>query len=106
MLTAPEGYKAYFEMVSSGLVRSLQRSVERSEIKRYDLAELETVAYILLASRVYLAQRYAYSNGSVKEPPEEVMKTYSKFVRYALFSSDVDCSGPGKGECHPVTLSS
>jgi AcrR family transcriptional regulator len=87
---APKGYKAYFERVSSGLVRSLQRSVERSEIKRYDPAELETVAYILLASRVYLAQRYAYSNGSVKEPPEEIMKTYSKFVRRALFDTEME----------------
>lgn len=82
---APKGYQAYFEMVSSGMVRSLQRSVERNEIKRFNQAELETVAYILLASRVYLAQRYAYSNGSVKEPPEKIIKTYSKFVRYALF---------------------
>ena len=84
---APKGYKAYFKMVSSGMVRSLQRSVQRDEIQRFDQDELETVAYILLASRVYLAQRYAYNNGSVKEPPEKIIKTYSKFVRYALFDS-------------------
>src|SRR5690606_1132417 len=84
---APKGYKAYFEMVSSGMVRSLQRSVQRGEIRNFGQDELETVAYVLLASRVYLAQRYAYSNGSVKEPPEKIIQTYSKFVRYALFDS-------------------
>lgn len=85
---APKGYKIYFEMVSSGMVRSLRRSMERNEIRDFEESELETVAYILLASRVYLAQRYAYSNGSVSAPPEEIISTYSKFVRHALFESD------------------
>ena len=85
---APNGFETYFKMISSGMVRGLERSVSRNEIKRYEPEELETVAYILLASRVYLAQQYAYKNGQVKEPPEEVIKTYGKFVRYALFDDN------------------
>ncbi len=82
---APKAHSVYFDLITSGLVRSFQRSQGRDELRAFRPDELETVAYIVMASRVYLAQRYAKSNGVVQEPPPEVMATYNKFIQRALF---------------------
>ncbi|MCX7308793.1 MAG: TetR/AcrR family transcriptional regulator [Afipia sp.] len=82
---APKAHAVYFDLMTSGLVRSFQRSQERAELRAFKRNELETVAYIVMASRVYLAQRYAKSNGVVQEPPPEVLATYNKFIQRALF---------------------
>lgn len=82
---APKAHAVYFELMTSGLVRSFQRSQGRNELRAFRRDELETVAYIVMASRVYLAQRYAKSNGVVQEPPPDVLATYNKFIQRALF---------------------
>jgi AcrR family transcriptional regulator len=66
---APKAHAVYFDLMTSGLVRSFQRSQGRDELRAFRPDELETVAYIVMASRVYLAQRYAISIGVVQEPP-------------------------------------
>ncbi len=68
---APKAHAVYFELMTSGLVRSFQRSQTRAELRAFRPDELETVAYIVMASRVYLAQRYAKTNGVVQEPPRK-----------------------------------
>jgi AcrR family transcriptional regulator len=82
---APKAHAVYFDLMTSGLVRSFQRSQGRDELRAFKREELETVAYIVMASRVYLAQRYAKSNGVVQEPPPDVLATYNKFIQRALF---------------------
>lgn len=82
---APKASEIYLRRVADGYIRSLTRSVDRGEIEKFSDKELEILAYILMSLRVYLAQRYAYSNGTVHEPPEEVFKTYRKFIEGALF---------------------
>lgn len=82
---APKADAVYFDLMTSGLVRSFQRSQARGELRAFKDSELETVAYIVMASRVYLAQRYAAANGVVREPPPEVLATYNKFIQRALF---------------------
>jgi AcrR family transcriptional regulator len=82
---APKADAVYFDLMTSGLVRSFQRSQARGELRAFKNTELETVAYIVMASRVYLAQRYAAPNGVVREPPSEVLATYNKFIQRALF---------------------
>jgi AcrR family transcriptional regulator len=82
---APKAHSVYFDLMTSGLVRSFGRSQKRGELQAFKAKELETLAYIVMASRVYLAQRYAKSNGVVQEPPPEVMATYNKFIQRALF---------------------
>lgn len=82
---APRAHAVYFDLMTSGLVRSFQRSQGRDELRAFRREELETVAYIVMASRVYLAQRYAKSNGVVQEPPPDVLATYNKFIQRALF---------------------
>ncbi|MBN8980777.1 MAG: TetR/AcrR family transcriptional regulator [Rhizobiales bacterium] len=82
---APKAHSVYFDLMTSGLMRSFGRSQKRGELRAFKARELETLAYIVMASRVYLAQRYAKSNGVVQEPPPEVMATYNKFIQRALF---------------------
>ena len=82
---APKAHAVYFELMTSGLVRSFERSQQRGELSAFDRKELQTLAYIVMASRVYLAQRYAKSNGVVQEPPPDVLATYNKFIQRALF---------------------
>lgn len=82
---APKAHKIYFDRIAAGYARGLARSISRKEIKAFEPHELECLAYILMASRLYLAQRYACSKGSVKEPSESAVKTYTKFVQRALF---------------------
>jgi AcrR family transcriptional regulator len=82
---APKAHRVYFDRIAAGYSNGLARSISRGEIKSFGQDELEYLAYILMASRLYLAQRYAYSNGSVANPPEAPIKTYVKFVQRALF---------------------
>lgn len=79
---APKAHRVYFDRIAAGYSNGLARSIARGEIKAFGQDELEYLAYILMASRLYLAQRYGYSNGSVAEAP---IKTYVKFVQRALF---------------------
>ncbi len=82
---APAAHEAYFEEVSRGYIRALRRSLERGELRGYEEEDLEPVAYMLMATRTYLAQRYAYDEGRVQRVPEKVFKAYTKFIRSALF---------------------
>jgi AcrR family transcriptional regulator len=84
---APNASKVYFKRVSSGYARSLARSIERGEIKGYTTDQLEPLVYMLMSTRTYLAQRYAFNGkGTVRPVPKEVVEAYVEFVRRALFS--------------------
>jgi AcrR family transcriptional regulator len=84
---APKAHKVYFKRVSEGYIRSLTRSLERGEIKDYTVEQLEPLVYMLMSTRTYLAQRYAFGNkGTVKPVPKDVVDTYVEFVNRALFS--------------------
>lgn len=82
---APKAHMIYFDLMASGLVRSLQRSQARGELKAFNESELETLAYIIMASRVYLAQRWGSISGRLRAPPAHVLATYTKFIQRALF---------------------
>ncbi|MDB5959224.1 MAG: Transcriptional regulatory protein [Massilia sp.] len=84
---APEAHKIYFKHVSEGYIRSLTRSLERGEVKGYTVEQLEPLVYMLLSTRTYLAQRYAFNGeGAVKPIPKVVVDTYVEFVNRALFN--------------------
>ncbi len=83
---APKAHKIYFSQISNGYVRSLRRAIKTGEIKNFEEADLEPLSYMLMSIRTYLAQRYAYSNGSVRAPDAQVIKTYVKLVRFGLYS--------------------
>jgi AcrR family transcriptional regulator len=82
---APKAHKIYFAKVSAGYMRSIRRGIKSGEIKNFVEADLESLTYMLMAMRTYLAQRYAYSNGAVHAPKEQIVKTYVKFIRQGLF---------------------
>jgi AcrR family transcriptional regulator len=84
---APKAHAAYFKKVTSRYVSALERSRKRGEIEAFDPDELEAVAYILMAMRLYLAQRYCYADGKIVPPPERVIDTFSRFVERALFTN-------------------
>lgn len=84
---APKAHKIYFKKVSEGYIRSLARSLERGEIKGYTVDQLEPIAYMLMSTRTYLAQRYAFGGkGIVRPVPKKVVESYVEFVSRALFS--------------------
>lgn len=82
---APKAHRVYFDRIAAGYANGLARGIARGEIRAFRHDELEYLAYILMASRLYLAQRYGFSNGSVTNLPEAAIRTYVKFVQRALF---------------------
>jgi AcrR family transcriptional regulator len=85
---APKAHKIYFATISAGYSRALRRAIKEKEIKSFNEEDLEPLTYMLMSIRTYLAQRYAYSNGVVRAPEEQVISTYVKFVRHGLFGRD------------------
>jgi AcrR family transcriptional regulator len=81
---APKAHEAHFKNIVRQYVQALRRSVKRGELPRYSHEELEVIVYILLAARRYLAMRYAFRKNKVHPIPEEVVRTYVKFVSGAF----------------------
>jgi hypothetical protein len=77
-----------FATISAGYVRALRRAIKDGEITTFTESDLEPLTYMLMSIRTYLAQRYAYSNGIVRAPDEQVINTYVKFDRNGLFGVD------------------
>lgn len=82
---APKAHKIYFAKISAGYMRSIRRGIKSGEIKNVVEVDLEPLTYMLMSMRTYLAQRYAYSNGVVRAPDEQIIKTYVKFISQGLF---------------------
>lgn len=87
---APKAHNIYFATISAGYTRALRRAIKDGEITTFTEQDLEPLTYMLMSIRTYLAQRYAYSNGVVRAPDEQVIKTYVKFVRSGLFGRGDD----------------
>lgn len=82
---APVGHAQHFEVVSEKYKRFLHESLENGEFPAFQAHELETIVFILMAARSYLAMHYAVKeDGGTKPLPEGVVETYMKFVRYGL----------------------
>ena len=81
---APIGHQQHFDSVSKQYLRFLRQSLENGEFPAFREDELETIAFILMAARTYLAMRYVFGEDPDKELPASVADTYLKFVRYGL----------------------
>ena len=79
---APIAYEVHLKNVSRRYISSLRRSKKRGELKRLREDELETVAYMLMSAREYLASRL-YRSGK-RLSSSSVVQTYLKFVRAAF----------------------
>lgn len=83
---APRAHEEHFRVLTEGYRGALQRAVERGEIQGYDERELDSVIYILLAARAYLAMRYVHDGkGGTGPIPEHAVQAYVKLVTRGLF---------------------
>ncbi len=83
-VSAPLAYQKHFELLSKPYVASLQRGLEAGQIRAFDPAELETLAYMLMAARDYLYVRYVRACAAAGDLPEPVVQTYMKLIRNGL----------------------
>ncbi|AMR77693.1 TetR/AcrR family transcriptional regulator [Cupriavidus nantongensis] len=81
---APAGFQKHLDNVSKRYIRFLQRSMKNGELQDYSEGELEVVAYMLMAARSYLSQRYMSPDGRSVELPRLAADAYMKFVLYGL----------------------
>lgn len=81
---APVGYQKHLDNVSKRYIRFLKRSMRNGELQDYSEAELEVVAYMLMAARSYLSQRYMSDDGRSVDLPRSGADAYMKFVLYGL----------------------
>jgi len=81
---APKGHAEHFETISARYLRFLRQSHQNGEFPAFREDELETVVFILIAARTYLAMHYVFGEDGQKPLPESVAETYIKFVRYGL----------------------
>jgi AcrR family transcriptional regulator len=81
---APKGHAEHFEMLSSRYLRFLRQSHQNGEFPAFREDELETIVFILIAARTYLAMHYVFDEDGHKPLPGAVAETYIKFVRYGL----------------------
>lgn len=81
---APAAHRKHFKMLAARYVDALERASKRGEIRNFDHAELETVAFMMMAARSYLHLRYVKGSDKRRKLPEKVVKTYMKIMRSGL----------------------
>jgi len=83
-VAAPVAHAAHMKLLTEHYVHSLQRSVERGEIREFEGKELEALAYVFQSARSYLYLRYVKGSEKTRRLPEWVVETYMKLVRNGL----------------------
>lgn len=93
---APKGTEEHFDTVSKQYVRFLRHSWANGEFPAFREDEMETIAFIFMSARAYLAKHYVFGEGGRTRLPEQVAETYMKLVRFGLEGRMVDGGVPGK----------
>lgn len=83
-VAAPLAHRKHFALLTSHYVQSLRKAVKAGQIARFKPSELETLAYMFMASRSYLYLRYVKDRPAGSTLPEPVVKTYLKLLRLGL----------------------
>jgi AcrR family transcriptional regulator len=83
-LWAPAAYIRHFHDLADRYIASMQRSRARGELQIYEERELKVVAYIMMAARHYLANRYVLTAQKPHRLPAWVGQTYTAFVAAGL----------------------
>lgn len=81
---APEAYKTHLGLVTDSYVKFLTHARADGELQGYEARELEVIAFVLVASRSYLAWRFARGEDGVTTIPPWVVKAYLKFALNGL----------------------
>jgi AcrR family transcriptional regulator len=83
-LWAPAAYLRHFHDLADRYIASMRRSRSRGELTAYEDHELPALAFILMAARHYLANRFVLANPKPHRLPAWVGETYVKFVAAGL----------------------
>lgn len=81
---APAAHKKHYQVLATKYVTALERAARAGEIKNFDKKELETIAYMMMASRSYLYMRYFKGKEQTKSQSEKVIEAYMKVVKSGL----------------------
>lgn len=82
---APEAYQRHMRIISSSYVRLLERAFDRGELTLSSKAEIEPIAFSLMAARQYLCMQYVRRNGRIGDLPEWVVDAYMALVSNGIF---------------------
>ena len=84
---APKAHRAHFRNVTQGYIHALRLAWKKGELAGYSEREIEVLAYLLMGMRSYLLLGFARKGRTMDSMPAWVTKTYLKFVRAGLTSS-------------------
>lgn len=82
---APEAYQRHMSIISASYTRMLERAFDRGLLTLKSKAEIEPIAFALMATRQYLCMQYARRNGKMTELPEWVVDAYMTMVSQGVF---------------------
>ncbi|MEO8669471.1 MAG: TetR/AcrR family transcriptional regulator [Bauldia sp.] len=83
-LWAPAAYLRHFHDLADRYISSMRRSKARGELKAYADHELPAVAFMLMAARHYLANRFVLANPKPHRLPAWVGESYMHFAATGL----------------------
>jgi AcrR family transcriptional regulator len=86
-LWAPAAYLRHFHDLADRYIASMRRSRARGELQAYADHELPALAFILMAARHYLANRFVLANPKPHRLPSWVGETFVTFVAAGLQDS-------------------
>lgn len=104
---APQAHRRHFANLTQRYVGALSRAQAGGQIAGYRPDELETLVYILMAARSYLALRYAVRGKRMRRVPDSVVETWTKFVAGGLAGGTTGTkptrrtAPPGRGRRRP-----
>lgn len=90
---APQAYQRHMSIISSSYVRLLERAFDRGELSLASKAEIEPIAFSLMAARQYLCMQYARHNGKTGDLPEWVVDAYMALVANGIFKKSQPLAG-------------
>lgn len=82
---APQAYQRHMSIISASYVRTLERAFDRGQLSLSSKAEIEPIAFSLMAARQYLCMQYVRRNGRISELPEWVVDAYMALVSNGIF---------------------
>ncbi|WP_423458979.1 TetR/AcrR family transcriptional regulator [Ottowia sp. VDI28] len=81
---APQAWASHHREVTRRYNKFLQRAKSEGEIAGYDVDELDTLAYLLIAARDYLYLHHLAKSPQNSQVPERAIHTYMQFLRHGL----------------------
>jgi AcrR family transcriptional regulator len=83
---APDAYMRHMSIISHSYVRTLERDFDNGHLTLRNKAEVEPIAFSLMAARQYLCMQYARRNGKIIDLPDWVVDAYMSLVNRGIFA--------------------